>query len=90
MMKLPTIKQLVSDDAGGYVTFQYFSDNALWYRVYYVNEIHERLEFIFPVPVEDAKGGTFHAQEASRVYFMRWMRKHLEYLKSAQAEGENS
>ena len=80
-MSLPTIKQLVSYDGGGHVLFVECRDGALWYRVHYLSEeFFERCAFDFPIPLEDTAGAVFPASDEKRIYYMRWMRKHLKTL----------
>lgn len=83
-MKLPTILQLAKSLL---IEFIRFEDNLLWYRATY-----EKGElsgtFDFPVPVEETAGGVFLAKDFKPLYFMRWMRKHLEHLSKAQDEAE--
>lgn len=63
------IKRAVTGDKR--VTFEYFRDNALWYRT-------EDLE-IFPVPITDIGTATFKRSDKA-ILFMRWMRKYNEKL----------
>lgn len=43
--------------------------------------------FEFPIPIADAEGGTFEAEERPLI-LMRWIRKHYEFLKKARDEQE--
>ncbi len=76
-MQIPTIKELV---IGNYnVTFQYYTCGNLWYK-------HDN-GFLFPVPISAAEtgDGVFNNVEDARL-FMRWMRKHIEFLNNAVKE----
>jgi hypothetical protein len=59
------------------VYLEYCYDNALWYRT--------TDGFEFPIPLEDTKGAMFK-NEDNALYFMRWIRKHVETI----AEGVKS
>lgn len=74
-MKLPKITEMVSVDKK--VRFSFFRDGQLWY-------VAEN-GFEFPVPLTDVGTATFKAEDKS-VFFMRWMRKHLEYLQQSLTE----
>jgi hypothetical protein len=75
-MKLPKLTDVVGADKT--VKFVFYRDKELWYR--------GEGNFEFPVSLEDAGTATFKAEDKS-VYFMRWIRKHLEYLqKSLESE----
>lgn len=92
-MRLPTVLEL----ARGTATFQRYQDGALWYAIPWeefrqgVFEGEERAccetrLFEFPIQVSDAGGGEFLPQDKA-LTFMRWIRRHLEYLHGALAEG---
>lgn len=53
------------------VYFEYAYDGALWYKT--------TDGFEFPVPFEDTKGAMFR-EEDNAIYFMRWIRKHVETI----------
>jgi hypothetical protein len=53
------------------VFFQYAFDGALWYKT--------TDGFEFPVPYEETKGAMFK-NEDNALYFMRWIRKHVETI----------
>jgi len=85
-VKLPTIVQLAKSIAW----FQRYQDGNLWYRIDWEGtteggtcSIHS---FDFPIPVSDAGGGEFLPSDKA-LTFMRWIRRHLEYLNGALAEG---
>lgn len=77
-MIIPTIKQVMRE----YATFTRYEDNKLWYQISWLdNEDHPHL-FDFPVPVDDAGGGSFTSHERA-LTLMRWLRKHIEFLNEA-------
>lgn len=53
-------------------SFQYASDGNLWYKT--------STGYEFPVPFTDTKGGVFKAEDKA-IFFMRWIRKHVENSK---------
>ncbi len=57
-------------------TFSYCDGEALWY-------VLSGTFFIFPVPLEETKGATFKVRDKA-VFFMRWVRKQLEYWEKEQ------
>lgn len=78
-MKLPTLKQLVREQA----KLTHYEEGKLWYQVIWVQDDDTWGGlFDFPIPVEDAATGRFLPVDKASI-FMRWMRKHLEYLKEA-------
>lgn len=82
-MKLPRITQLVREQAG----FTHYEDGKLWYQVTWSQDDGSWGGiFDFPIPIDDAGGGKFLPIDRA-LTFMRWMRKHLEYLQSALEEG---
>lgn len=48
------------------VEFNYYRDGELWYTTFD--------GFLFPVPIADAGGATFKAEDKA-IYFMRFIRK---------------
>jgi hypothetical protein len=71
-MKIFTVSECVGPDKK--VKFvQYFDDN-----LYYVCENG----FEFPVPISDTGTARFLSEDKS-MFFMRWIRKHLELIKDA-------
>jgi len=56
------------------VEFQFYRDNSLWYKV-----IGGPTELEFPVPIDDIGNATFHRNDKA-LYFMRYIRKHVEWL----------
>lgn len=66
---IPNIVDLAKSRA----VFVRYQDQTLWYRVD---------EFEFPIPVDDAGGGAFGPTEKG-LTLMRWIRKHIEFLKKS-------
>lgn len=65
-----TLKEIVKDKV---VRFQYYRDRELWYQT--------EDGFSFPIKAEDAGTGTFKAEDKA-IFFMRWIRKHLDEMKT--------
>ena len=63
----------VKPHIAGTVTFQYYREKALWYK--------SSSGLIFPVPVSDIGDATFLPEDKAML-FMRYIRKHLESLKT--------
>lgn len=61
----------------GSVTFVHYQDQSLVYRC--------DDGFEFPVPLSDTGHTRFPATEKAML-FMRWIRKHMEFLAKSQAE----
>lgn len=81
-MKLPRITQLVKNVAA----FQRYQDGNLWYRIVWEEDDHSSTHnFDFPIPIDDAGGGEFLPTDMGMT-FMRWIRKHLEFLGTALKE----
>lgn len=70
----------LKDHVKGKVRFQYFRDGNLFYKT--------DTGLLFPVPVEDTGKGIFQAED-SGIYFMRYIRKHLETLNNEKAQATN-
>ena len=72
--KTINIKDLVKD--GKKVRFSYFRDNEFWYE--------QEDGFLFPISLFEAQSSkvTFLAEDKAML-FMRWMRKHLDSLKTS-------
>ena len=64
--------KLIDHVKGNTVTFEYYRDSQLWYRV---NET----DYLFPVPVADIGNATFLATDKAEL-FMRYIRKHMAAL----------
>lgn len=67
------IKDMVRD--GKRVKFVCYKQNELWYET--------ENAFAFPVPIADTGDGIFLAEDKA-ILFMRYIRKHLEYLEAAK------
>lgn len=73
---------------GNIAKFSYFRDGNLWYTINYnFNEVKDEVEyystFDFPIPISDTGTATFLATDKA-VFFMRWVRKHIEMINNAQ------
>lgn len=66
------IKDMVKDKK---VHFLHYKQGELWYET--------ADGFSFPVPLSDVGDATFLAEDKA-ILFMRWIRKHLEYVKNSQ------
>jgi len=75
ILDTPSIKDMVKDKQK--VTFLFYRDGQLWYAA--------ECGFEFPVPVADAGTATFMAQDRA-ILFMRYIRKHIEYLRKCWEE----
>lgn len=71
-MKLPTLKEMIGESKKVY--FSFYRDGELWYKT--------ENNFEFPIPPEDMKGAVFLPEDKS-IFFMRFIRKHLDYLKQS-------
>lgn len=71
-----TVGSKMADYVRGKVKFQFYREGHLYYKT------ENGLEF--PVKISDTDGATFMAEDKA-IYFMRWIRKHLQTLR----EGEN-
>jgi hypothetical protein len=74
-MRLPNLGDLVKDNQR--VRIAWYRDGEIWYR-------HES-GFEFPIKGDDLKGAVFKAEDKA-ILFMRWIRKHLEYLQKSMEE----
>lgn len=74
------LKEMVNN--GKKVNFVKYQKENLWY----VTECG----FEFPVPISDTGDAPFNNTEKAML-FMRWMRKHIDYINQAKTtEGQNS
>jgi len=72
-----TVKEMVKNNQK--VRFQFYRDGQLWYKA--------ECGFEFPVSISEAGTATFLAEDKA-ILFMRYIRKHLEFLrKSMDQEG---
>jgi len=69
------IKDMVGGDKK--VKFLYYKDSELWYVT--------QTGFEFPVPISDAVGATFNAEDKA-IYLMRWIRSHIKNIENSKAE----
>lgn len=94
-MKIPIdIKQLVREQA----QFIHFEDGKLWYSITYSTGVRSidvcgdgydvPAIFEFPVPIEETAGARFLRSDKG-LFFMRWIRKHIEFLNAARVEAAN-
>ena len=67
-----TLKEMVQNNQK--VAFRFYRDSQLWY----VTECG----FEFPVPISEAGTATFLAEDKA-ILFMRYIRRHMEYLKKS-------
>jgi hypothetical protein len=67
-----TLKEMVKDNQK--VRFRFYRDGQLWYAT--------ECGFEFPVPISDAGTATFLAEDKA-ILFMRYIRRHLEFLKKS-------
>ncbi len=74
-MQFPALTDMVGQDKRVY--FSFYRDGELWYQA--------ENGFGFPIPREDMKGALFKPEDKS-IFFMRFIKKHLEYLKGAWSE----
>ena len=70
-----TLKEMICDNQK--VTFQYYKAKELWYST--------ECKFEFPVPISDIGDATFLAEDKAML-FMRYIRKHLELIKSSKED----
>ncbi len=66
------IKDMVKDKT---VTFLYYREGELWYTT--------ECGFEFPVPTYDVGTAYMNASDKA-ILFMRWIRKHIEFLEKAK------
>ena len=71
-LNMRTLKEMVKDNQK--VRFRFYRDGQLWYAT--------ECGFEFPVPISDAGTATFLAEDKA-ILFMRYIRRHLEFLKKS-------
>ena len=69
-----TLLEMVKDKS---VHFSFYCEDTLWYKT--------DDGFEFPVPVSDIGNATFIAKDKATL-FMRWIRKHKEFIDKAREE----
>jgi hypothetical protein len=70
-----SIKDMVS--SGKRVQFDFYRAGELWYKT--------ECGFEFPVPTDDTGDGVF-LNDDKAILFMRYIRKHIDYLNKAKLE----
>lgn len=86
------LKDIVTKESR--VSFVKFQSGNLWYMVTGPDHpngqysTYAELLFEFPVPVEDTGDAVFLAEDKS-ILFMRWIRKHLQFIKESQGKEDN-
>ena len=73
------IKEMVMD--GRKVRFLYYKLGELWYAT--------ETGFKFPVPIADCGDGAFLAEDKA-ILFIRYIRKHADYLAAAQRDAQGA
>lgn len=61
-----------------FARFTHYCDGEFWFTC-------DGSDFAFPVPGVDMLDAVVYATEPT-VYYMRWIRKHLEYLEKCRSE----
>ena len=61
------------------VQFSFYREKLLFYRT--------EDGFEFPVPIDDVGNATFLAEDKA-IFFMRWIRKHIDTIEKARMEQE--
>lgn len=72
MINIPSVKDIVKNDAK--VRFSHYKEKELWYVA--------DNGFLFPVPISDTGNAIFNNEDKA-LLFMRWIRKHCDYLANA-------
>lgn len=72
-----TLKEMIVNNQK--VRFLHYQDKELWY----VTECG----FEFPVPIGDTGTGIFLPEDKA-IVFMRWIRKHIEFIEKSQAQAD--
>ena len=78
ILKTRTIKEMVCNNQK--VAFKFYRDGQLWYAT--------ECGFEFPVPIAEAGTATFLAEDRA-ILFMRYIRKHMEYLKKSMDQNNS-
>jgi hypothetical protein len=68
------LKDMVKDKV---VRFKFYRAGELWYTT--------ECGFEFPVPISDTGDGVFLVEDRA-ILFMRYIRKHMDYLDDARSE----
>jgi hypothetical protein len=67
----------ISDHVKGQTRFDFYREGNLYYKT--------DTGLQFPVPLSDTQGATFLAEDKS-IFFMRWIRKHLDAVNQPEPE----
>jgi hypothetical protein len=70
-----TLKKMVGQ--GKKVNFVRYQQKELWYTT--------ECGFDFPIPLEDTGDANF-LKEDKALFFMRWIKKHIDYINQAKKE----
>ncbi len=70
-----TIKEMVENNQKA--AFRFYRDGQLWYAT--------ECGFEFPVPISEAGTATFLVEDRA-ILFMRYIRKHIEFLKKSMGQ----
>lgn len=85
-MNLPAIVEL----AKGFVVFNRYQDGALYYDVFTSPPtLMQKSALTFPVPISDTGDGAFLPSDKA-ITFMRWIRKHLEFLRESMEKEQTN
>ncbi len=76
--KTRTIREMVENNQK--VRFRFYRDGQLWYGT--------ECDFEFPVPISEAGTATFLAEDKA-ILFMRYIRRHIEFLKKSMDQKES-
>ncbi len=76
--KTRTIKEMVENNQK--VRVRFYRDGQLWYGT--------ECDFEFPVPISEAGTATFLAEDKA-ILFMRYIRRHIEFLKKSMDQKES-
>lgn len=89
---LGRLKLIVANDNLVYLTRIF--DGQLWYKVSYTDgyggepKVGQPIwTFEFPVPISEIGTATFYPQDRA-ILFMRYIRKHMQFLHAAQEESK--
>jgi hypothetical protein len=73
-----TLKEMVQNSQK--VAFRFYRDGQLWYST--------ECGFEFPVSISEAGTATFLAEDKA-ILFMRYIRRHMEYLKKSMDQKDS-
>ena len=75
-MQILSLNELIRDQKA---KFQHYQCNELIYKT--------ENDFEFPVPINDTGDGMFKAEDKA-IFFMRWIKRHREFLLECLAESK--